>query len=43
MTILVQYSGVSRVCTPLLARTLQGMKNAQLQSRGSENTYILAR
>jgi hypothetical protein len=40
------YSGVSRVCTPpppLLARTLQGMKNAQLESRGSENTYILAR
>jgi hypothetical protein len=40
-----KYSAVSRVCTPpsLLARTLQGMKNAQLESRGSENTYILAR
>jgi hypothetical protein len=35
--------GVKSLHPPLLARTLQGMKIAQLESQGSENTYILAR
>jgi hypothetical protein len=35
--------GVKSLHPSLLARTLQGMKNAQLESQGSENTYILAR
>jgi hypothetical protein len=34
------HAGESSVGTPLLARALQGIKNAQLAPQGSENTYI---
>jgi hypothetical protein len=36
------HAGESSVGTPLLARALQGIKNAQLEPQGSENTYMLA-
>jgi hypothetical protein len=32
------YAGESSVGTPLQARALQGIKNAQLEPQGSENT-----
>jgi hypothetical protein len=37
------YRGVWRVCIPPASANASGMKNAQLESQDSENTYMLAR